>query len=898
GHFYPIVNQKERNSKQKTISNVLRKSDVVRRSKAASEEAKAKKDYAGIKSFEDVNNPLDIMADAIIKTGKQPQDANIYYDGEVQSFELENELYMINQNAEMLRGVYEKIGEPYAGQSLSTALFDIIDKVAKVKIPRSTPNPYVYKTLIEEGVKGRTHYGCVNDFDEETILKLKKEGKVQCLDIKRAYLACMYNPYDNWMLLDYNDNWEDFAGDYTQRGLYFVETADYTLLHGNNIYSNKILEKAAAENIRFKCTKQLLSTGSAPADFFRPIFDAIISIFGENHPVSKLMYCMFTGYIGKHMKNFYKVRMNSCIDSVWNWFQKQGVIGAKNIFVRTMELGDQKTYLFGQKFTSLQSEVNIPMFIQLKDYADMRLYDMITEMGGTLAFRKVDCAVTVGGKYPETSNEWGGYRVSELPKTLGSQVKRDTKFIKEPQWEVSLLNDSDQWEEIMRVAEENGGIMIKGRAGTGKSYAAQMIASKLGWRKKSKKTELMPVEKIAYTNKAALNIQGSTIHKFLKIDKQGNFSAERIKRLRETVKYVVVDEISMIPKGIWRRLVELKRATGIVFILVGDYRQCGPVETERIESYFDHPAVKFLANNACVELTVRRRYDERLWDLLEDVDSVDCSEFGGTICDRNICFYNRTRKMVNRLLMKKHKPQDAMLLKYDGSIEEDKYPQDVWLYKGLPVIARTTIDEGNVMVNNEYFNVTNVTKTHVVCESTRPDDEGEPEKHEVKIELEKFHDMFLANYCSTTHKAQGETITENFTIWDWYSMDRRLKYTAMSRAKKPEQVNFARGGSGLQPATDGDDNTTRLRKVVAKKIAAHKSVGVKKGLITDIDTAYICNLYKKQHRLCYHCHEDIDIEGGDKQLSIDRVNNDLGHMKGNVVISCWSCNRKHMNEKL
>ena len=49
---------------------------------------------------------------------------------------------------------------------------------------------------------------------------------------------------------------------------------------------------------------------------------------------------------------------------------------------------------------------------------------------------------------------------------------------------------------------------------------------------------------------------------------------------------------------------------------------------------------------------------------------------------------------------------------------------------------------------------------------------------------------FLINYCSTTHKAQGETITENYTIYDWSFMCEKIKYTAMSRAKNCDQIAF------------------------------------------------------------------------------------------------------------
>jgi hypothetical protein len=56
----------------------------------------------------------------------------------------------------------------------------------------------------------------------------------------------------------------------------------------------------------------------------------------------------------------------------------------------------------------------------------------------------------------------------------------------------------------------------------------------------------------------------------------------------------------------------------------------------------------------------------------------------------------------------------------------------------------------------------------VYCE--RPDENGEKEMYFYDCPVEEFRDYFLMNYCSTTHKSQGETITENYTIYDWKHM--------------------------------------------------------------------------------------------------------------------------------
>jgi hypothetical protein len=37
-------------------------------------------------------------------------------------------------------------------------------------------------------------------------------------------------------------------------------------------------------------------------------------------------------------------------------------------------------------------------------------------------------------------------------------------------------------------------------------------------------------------------------------------------------------------------------------------------------------------------------------------------------------------------------------------------------------------------------------------------------------------------------------------------------------------------------------------------------------------------------------------QNDDKQISIDRINDNIGHVKGNAVISCWACNKAHANK--
>ena len=137
--------------------------------------------------------------------------------------------------------------------------------------------------------------------------------------------------------------------------------------------------------------------------------------------------------------------------------------------------------------------------------------------------------------------------------------------------------------EKKNVLVNKGGLLLQADAGCGKTYVAKMIAN-----------TLENVKKIAPTNKAALNLKGSTIHKFLNMDIDGNVSTAKLNYIKHKVNYIIVDEISMITKELWRRLAFVKRATGVIFLLLGDDKQLPPVEDEVIDDYFHHSAVKYL----------------------------------------------------------------------------------------------------------------------------------------------------------------------------------------------------------------------------------------------------------------------------------------------------------------
>ena len=121
-----------------------------------------------------------------------------------------------------------------------------------------------------------------------------------------------------------------------------------------------------------------------------------------------------------------------------------------------------------------------------------------------------------------------------------------------------------------------------------------------------------------------------------------------------------------------------------------------------------------------------------------------------------------------------------------------KLTQDMYVYNGLPVIAMKTKHDGDdlLFANSETFIIYEIGNDYISMYNERPDDNGDKSVYKYNCPIEDFNKYFLMNYCSTTHKSQGETIMENYTIYDWNAMDIKIRYTALSRARKIEQVCF------------------------------------------------------------------------------------------------------------
>jgi ATP-dependent exoDNAse (exonuclease V) alpha subunit len=257
--------------------------------------------------------------------------------------------------------------------------------------------------------------------------------------------------------------------------------------------------------------------------------------------------------------------------------------------------------------------------------------------------------------------------------------------------------------------------------------------------------------------------------------------------IRETdIKYIFIDEVSMMPEMFYKFFIVLKRMRpDIKFIIAGDFAQLLPVK-DRIENcnYKESQALHELCDGNRLQLTKCRRSDATLFNMLlpENINKIKKTSFKNKTTLKNICFTNKKRIEINKIKMDeeiRRKKVKALELK---ALDYDPNSQDVRLCAGMPIISRRNNRDLGIY-NNETFTIKEIRhKDDVIIIFD--------EDREHPIPIAEFTKMFNVSYCITTHRAQGATFDEPYTIYEWDLFDERLRYVALSRATDINLINI------------------------------------------------------------------------------------------------------------
>lgn len=759
GHFYPIV-------KEAASVCQLGRATGLTHDKAKKDEPVEKEALEVVMLAVDAEKSKVEQMVAVCRA----QNLEVYGRGSVplhfdenglHSFELDGKLYMWEED-EMVkasRDIVELNGMTYTGQTIPGMVLKQINTMGLTE--KSTLNPHVAATLGQ--ARFRVHTGRLQE---------QQEGE-WAADIIKCYSSLIMNPMEDWLIFDTTNEWTAWDGK-MMPGMYFVETDDMRLSHASNIYSRAMVERMQRAGVSMRILFQLRPSKTLPKEYFSEFVELVKELCQNDWKHMKFFFNVLVGMLGKSRHTSVSARMDTDANTVWTEFNadkpgKPFIINADGY------------YVYGRKFAMELAETNLPMWIQVLDWSNMKLFDLVEEVeatGGTLVGRKTDCAIFVGGSIVERKVV-GGVRVCDVPERMkmaksASERSLLPEICETPDWKTADICSSSQVAAAVDALNAAGGMLLTGFAGTGKTWMATRVAEAFGGE----------VVRVAPTNKAALNIGGCTIHKKFKIDMAGKFNLRGIRQKYSGKRVLfVVDEASMIGSHLWRMAVEVKKALPkSIWLILGDEGQCRAVREEQTD-FFQSSMVKFLACGLKVDLTEIQRYEAELAELARRIRMGEAFQkrVGRVMEGRHLCYFNRTRKWLNSLLNKKM----GVFVEYNG---EEEGPQNAWLSAGVPVIAWKNYSKGSQLfcVNSEQFVVKSVDEEKMVVVSQRP--EGE---HVWELPTVDFHRWFFLNFASTVHKAQGDTLEGPITIWDSEAMDARILYTAVTRAKKLDQIWFA-----------------------------------------------------------------------------------------------------------
>ena len=100
----------------------------------------------------------------------------------------------------------------------------------------------------------------------------------------------------------------------------------------------------------------------------------------------------------------------------------------------------------------------------------------------------------------------------------------------------------------------------------------------------------------------------------------------------------------------------------------------------------------------------------------------------------------------------------------------------------MPIISRRNNKDLNIYNNETYTikEIRNKEKLVIVIDYGK----------EQAVPILEFTKMFNLAFCITTHKSQGSTFDEPYTIHEWEHFDDRLRYVALSRSTDINLINI------------------------------------------------------------------------------------------------------------
>ena len=467
------------------------------------------------------------------------------------------------------------------------------------------------------------------------------------------------------------------------------------------------------------------------------------------------------------------------------------------------------------------------------------------------------------------------------------------------------VKDEFNSHEFLNLFSKNNHVLVRADIpGAGKSYALKKFCEKVGVEECLLST---PYNALCYEFRSE-GLQSITLDKLLGL----NFKSddERKKFDISAISVIVFDEVFCYDRS---KLAKLKRfvesnktlpdGSERRFFAAGDPNQNAPIDStfafrgQEAKDYYTGAIHRIFPLLVTLHKCKRLKKPEQQATLMEIKRLVFETETPLIEIARQfftpiktveeargmgVCFKNETVRVVNEA-------RQAMAISRRKNV---RFEGGRSFYQGQRLRCDTFLEQGggrpSPLFTNFVYKVKYVRKSDLVLT-----DAGGVE-FVVPFFLEKKHLAY--DHANTCHSLQGLTASEGITLFDLFEwgLTREWFHTALTRANDLDKILFY-DGPRLSEAVDADE----LKQVIREKIAGHKREDQsKKRLFFEEDFITVEDVMAllEASLRCYICNEEVQLAWSDAadpaQFSLDRINNDEAHVKGNIQLCCWGCNRR------
>jgi len=640
-------------------------------------------------------------------------------------------------------------------------------------------------------------------------ITLKETQATHAYDFNKLYASILRCCGDDFGWCQYipTDYIEPFDGKITT-GFYHVITTHSFPFRGNGWYADIFVAEALQLNliIHDDIKYQIKASNKLSECFFNTFVDAIVKSFDSYKQANN-------GFIGILAKNYNTYEKHyftqDRMSALKEWLKNPSDVSYTGIYDNHEDLHKYQFMMMDQE--ELQTMIDIaknkskqvnpmvwmvrtskktplynnslPIHRKIYDIANMKLYKQhlyITSLNprAELVRIKVDLVGYTGidNEIETDDYTWGKVKREWQPPKPGS-ICDQSKIIrtmeyqdKSKQWynhKREIIDDSD----IQSILKKGG--LIHGGAGTGKSTTLNRIK------------EVLQINELivgAFTHKASGIVGGCTLHRLFGIDtKTKKFDYKLIKSYHKAgVKYIFIDEISMIPSWLWNIIAHIKEQYEFIIIGCGDWKQLPPVDEEDID-FENSWIVKYIFNNNSYELVKVWRFSES--QLLQDAysaskgDSINFSGYKEVEHPLALCHTNDAVDAINK------KWNEHYAGKQTTKKEVKGFDNTTFImYVGMKLMAYKT-HSAYTFTNSQELTVKSWNKDTMSLITMKNDT--------INVNI-SYTTSFKPRFAMTVHKSQGSTFIENYSIYEYEAMSPRMLYVALTRARNKEQVNFCK----------------------------------------------------------------------------------------------------------